>query len=53
MVGDLTPQAALFDGTLERTGIIGHLSFKASPVMPPLPVDLEASSTGGTTTLSV
>jgi len=44
---------ALFDGTLERTGIIGHLAFKASPVMPPLPVDLEASSTGDTTTVTV
>lgn len=44
---------ALFDGTLERTGIIGRLAFKASPVMPPLPVDLDASSPGGTTTLTV
>ena len=44
---------ALFDGTLERTGIVGRLSFKASPVMPPLPVDLDASTAGGTTELTV
>ncbi|GHD60845.1 hypothetical protein GCM10017083_47330 [Thalassobaculum fulvum] len=44
---------ALFDGTLERTGIVGRLSFKASPVMPPLPVDLDAPAAGGTTELTV
>ncbi|HEY9567250.1 MAG TPA: hypothetical protein VIR38_04120, partial [Thalassobaculum sp.] len=44
---------ALMDGTLERTGIIGRLSFRASPVMPPLPVDLDAGATGDTTTITV
>ena len=44
---------ALMDNTLERTGIIGRLSFRASPVMPPLPVDLDASATGDTTTVTV
>lgn len=44
---------ALMDGTLERTGIVGRLAFRASPVMPPLPVDLDASATGDTTTVTV
>lgn len=44
---------ALMDGTLERTGIVGRLSFRASPVMPPLPVDLDATATGDTTTVTV
>lgn len=45
---------ALFDDTLDRTGIAGRLTFKASPVMPPLPVaDLEAGDTGDTASLFV
>ena len=44
---------ALFDGTLERTGIVGRLTFRASPVMPPLPVDLDAATAGDTTTVTV
>ena len=38
---------ALFDDTLERTGITGHLSFRATPVLPPLPVaELDARELG-------
>jgi len=43
---------ALFDDTLDRTGIQGRLAFKATPVLPPLPVaDLEAGSAGDTESL--
>lgn len=44
---------ALFDNTLERTGIVGRLTFRASPVMPPLPVALDSSAAGDTTTVTV
>jgi hypothetical protein len=45
---------ALFDGSLDRTGIVGRLSFRAMPVMPPLPVsDLDVGATGDTTTVTV
>ncbi|MDF1791349.1 MAG: hypothetical protein P1U88_05525 [Thalassobaculaceae bacterium] len=43
---------ALFDGTLDRTGIQGRLSFKATPVLPPLPVaELQAGAAGDTESL--
>lgn len=43
---------ALFDGTLDRTGIQGRLAFKATPVLPPLPVsDLQAAAAGDTESL--
>ena len=43
---------ALFDGTLDRTGIQGRLAFKATPVLPPLPVaDLQAGAAGDTESL--
>lgn len=43
---------ALFDGTLDRTGIEGRLAFKATPVLPPLPVaDLQAGAAGDTESL--
>ncbi len=43
---------ALFDNTLDRTGIQGRLAFKATPVLPPLPVpDLEAGTAGDTESL--
>ena len=45
---------ALFQTTLERTGIAGHLRFRSVPVLPPLPIaDLEAAMTGDTTTVTV
>ena len=43
---------ALFDGTLDRTGIQGRLSFKATPVLPPLPVaELQGGEAGDTESL--
>ena len=43
---------ALFDGTLDRTGIQGRLAFKATPVLPPLPVaDLQTGAAGDTESL--
>ena len=43
---------ALFDGTLDRTGIQGRLAFKATPVLPPLPIaDLQAGAAGDTESL--
>lgn len=43
---------ALFDGALDRTGIQGRLAFKATPVLPPLPVaDLQAGAAGDTESL--
>ncbi|WPZ34195.1 hypothetical protein T8K17_23555 [Thalassobaculum sp. OXR-137] len=43
---------ALFDGTLDRTGIQGRLAFKATPVLPPLPVaELQAGAAGDTESL--
>ncbi len=45
---------ALFQTTLERTGITGHLRFRSVPVLPPLPIaDLDAAMTGDTTTVTV
>jgi hypothetical protein len=45
---------ALFQTTLERTGITGHLRFRSVPVLPPLPIaDLDAAQTGDTTTVTV
>jgi len=45
---------ALFDNTLDRTGIVGHLRFRASPVMPPLPIkELAAGVAGDNTTVTV
>lgn len=45
---------ALFQTTLERTGITGHLRFRSVPVLPPLPIaDLDAATTGDTTTVTV
>ncbi len=44
--------AALFDDTLDRTGITGRLSFRATPVLPPLPVaELAAGDAGDTASL--
>ncbi len=43
---------ALFDGTLDRTGIQGRLAFKATPVLPPLPVaELQTGAAGDTESL--
>jgi hypothetical protein len=43
---------ALFDDTLDRTGIQGRLSFKATPVLPPLPIpELETGAAGDTESL--
>lgn len=43
---------ALFDNTLDRTGIQGRLSFKATPVLPPLPIaDLDVGGAGDTESL--
>lgn len=43
---------SLFDDTLDRTGIQGRLAFKATPVLPPLPIpDLEAGAAGDTESL--
>ena len=45
---------ALFDSTLDRTGIVGRLAFKNSPVMPPLPIaDLETGDAGDNASLFV